>query len=485
MKTIFFLLPVFLLHLTGLYAQPVSKAKHPNILFLFTDDQRFSTIGRLGLEPVLTPNLDELSHKGVLFTQAHIMGGLQGAICMPSRAMLMTGKSLFHQHRDGEYIATSDIMMPQFFAQQGYNTFATGKWHNGAAALNRAFAAGDNIYLGGMHAYGTGGHFTPVLTHYDSTDAYKKRFTGDHFSTIYYADAVINFINQQKNNQQPFFAYVAFTTPHDPRTPPKEFLELYDSVHTRLPPNFLPQHPFDNGELKIRDEVLLPMPRDSNAVKTEIAKYYAMISEADHEIGRIIQALKATGQYDNTIIVFAGDNGLAVGQHGLLGKQNLYDHSVRVPLMIAGPGIKQDQQYNGYVYLYDVFATLREAAGFHTTVKGDGVSFAKALKQKEMKGRDHLFFVYSNLQRAVKKDGLKLIRYNVNGKSKTQLFDLTKDPYERNDVSGHSQYQKALAALTALLAAEMKRNGDFCDPAKPGWGYPDKLASDAWTKLFP
>lgn len=485
MKTTFFLLFLFLLQFTSLQAQTESVNKHPNILFLFTDDQRFSTIGRLGLEPVYTPNLDELSRNGVMFTQAHIMGGLQGAICMPSRAMLMTGKSLFHLHRDGEYIATSDIMMPQFFAQQGYHTFVTGKWHNGAAALNRAFAAGDNIYLGGMHAYGSGGHLTPVLAHYDSTGEYKDRFTGDHFSTIYYADAVIDFINRQKSSQQPFFAYVAFTTPHDPRTPPKEFLDLYDAARTRLPPNFLPQHPFDNGELKIRDEVLLPFPRDTNAVKAEIAKYYGMISEADHEIGRIIQALKATGQYDNTIIVFAGDNGLAVGQHGLLGKQNLYDHSIRVPLMIAGPGIKKDHQYNGYVYLHDMFSTLREAAGFHSSVGDDGISFAKVLEKKEVKGRDHLFFVYTNLQRAVKKDGLKLIHYNVNGEARIQLFDLNKDPYERKDVSGEREYQKALKELTSLLASAMKQNGDFCDPEKPDWGYPDRLPNDAWQKLFP
>ena len=83
------------------YAQPLYAGKHPNILFLFTDDQRFSTIGRLGLEPVHTPNIDELSRQGVTFTQAHIMGGLQGAICMPSRAMLMTGKSLFTSTRMG------------------------------------------------------------------------------------------------------------------------------------------------------------------------------------------------------------------------------------------------------------------------------------------------------------------------------------------------------------------------------------------------
>lgn len=106
-----------------------------------------------------------------------------------------------------------------------------------------------------------------------------------------------------------------------------------------VPANFMPEHPFDNGEMRIRDEMLGPFPRTEEFVRGEIAGYYAMISEVDAQIGRVLDALEANGQADNTIVIFAGDNGLAVGQHGLLGKQSMYEHSIRVPLVMAGPGI--------------------------------------------------------------------------------------------------------------------------------------------------
>lgn len=484
----FFILVICSLAVTA-FTQPGKPGRqagrHPNILFILTDDQRFSTIGILGREPVHTPAMDELARNGILFTQAHIMGGLQGAICMPSRAMLMTGKSLFHQHIDGEYISAQDIMMPQYFHQQGYPTFETGKWHNGPAALNRGFDSADNIYIGGMHSYESGGHLTPVLHHYDSTGQYKNAFTGDHFSSVYYADAIISFLDRQKNSVQPFFAYAAFTAPHDPRTPPSAFAAQYDSSKIALPLNFFPQHPFDNGEMDVRDEVLLPVPRNKEAVKGEIAKYYGMISEVDHEIGRIIEALKKNGQYDNTIIVFAGDNGLAVGQHGLLGKQNLYDHSIRVPLIIAGPGIARNKRSDAYVYLYDAFPSLCGLAGFKAPASLDGISFAQAAQGKTFPGRKQLFFVYANLQRAVKKNGYKLIRYNVNGASHEQLFNLSADPYETHNLAGEARYRGLVKELEQLLAEDMKKNGDFCNLTSPGWGYPGKLSYSQRKELYP
>ena len=463
----------------------VPPGKHPNILILLTDDQRFSAIGALGLERVLTPNMDRLMKMGVTFTQNHIMGGLQGAICSPSRAMLMTSKTLFHQHLDGQYIPASDIIMPEYFWNQGYTPFETGKWHNGPAAFNRGFGEGENIFFGGMHPPETGGHWKPFLHHYDSSGAYKGGFQGDHFSSIYYADAAIRFLDEQKGASNPFFAYVAFTAPHDPRHAPKEFRDQYDSTQIQLPPNYKPDHPFDNGELNIRDEELLPHPRTKEAVQGQIAAYYAMVSEVDHEIGRVLDELEKNGEAGNTMIVFASDNGLAVGQHGLLGKQNLYDHSIRVPLVIAGPGIPAGIQDSGYCYLFDLFPTLCELAGYGIPPGLEGKSIAKRVYGKPSKPRDHLFFAYSNLQRGIKKDGYKLIRYNVNGDTRVQLFNLKEDPYELTDLSGEAKYAYKVKELTKLLVRDMKDYHDFCDLGKPGWGHPEKLTDEERSKINP
>ncbi|WP_119080929.1 sulfatase-like hydrolase/transferase [Chitinophaga alhagiae] len=474
------LLFIVLFAANKLHAQ---QNKPRNILVLLTDDQRFNTIRSLGNPDVHTPNMDKLVQSGTTFTQAHIMGSLGGAVCAPSRAMLMTSRTVFKVHRDGGVIPPSEKTFPEVFRGHGYMTFSTGKWHSDKASFNRSFSAGDNIFFGGMHTEMAGGHWKPQLHHYDTAGLYKNVFTGESFSSVCYADAAIRFL--QQTPQQPFLMYVAFTAPHDPRTPPAEYMSLYDTARISLPPNYLPVHPFDNGELKVRDEQLLPTPRTPGSVKQEIAKYYAMISEVDHEIGRVLDALRQSGQYENTIIVLAGDNGLAVGQHGLLGKQNLYDHSMRVPLVFSGPGIPANRRSAAYCYLNDVFPTLCEMTGLAAPPTVAGRSLQSAFRQRRFKGREQLFLTYSNLQRALVKDSMKLVLYNVNGQHPVQLFDLAKDPFEKENLANRKEYQPKVLAMRNLLYAEMRAYGDFCDPAKKDWGYPGKLKWEDALRINP
>ncbi len=450
--------------------EQASRAK-PNILILLTDDQRFDTVSELGNSEIVTPNMDALVRAGVTFTHTHIMGALGGAVCMPSRGMLMTGKSLFQLRQDGSYIPAEDVMMPEHFRANGYRTFGTGKWHNGRDSFHRSFSDGDNIFFGGMHRYETDGHFRPFLHHYDPSGKYpeEKGFRGNKFSSIHYADAAVDFLLEQSGSDRPFLAYVSFTSPHDPRTPPEEYGHNYTSGEVSLPRNFMPEHPFDNGELEIRDEVLLPHPRTEEAVKAEIASYYGMISEADHQIGRILEALRESGRYDNTIIVFAGDNGLAVGQHGLLGKQNLYDHSIRVPLVISGPGVSPDTRNSAYCYLLDVFPTLCDMAGLDIPVSVTGQSIQPAI-QEGSGGRPHLFAAYADLQRSIRKDEFKLIIYNVKGTITEQLFNLREDPLELDNLAGKEEWQDKRHEMRDLMKAEMRARGDFCDLDKEHWG---------------
>jgi len=236
--------------------------------------------------------------------------------------------------------------------------------------------------------------------------------------------------------------------------------------------------------MKVRDEQLLPWPRTEEAVKQELTKYYGMISEVDYHIGRILDALEKTGKYDDTIIVFTGDNGLAVGQHGLLGKQNLYDHSIRVPLIMSGPGIPKNTRHDGYCYLNDIFPALCDLAGLPIPSSVESVSLSGAVRNKNFRARDSLFFGYSNIQRGIRKDGWKLIRYNVNGKSHTQLFNTKDDPYEKDNLANDPVFSQKVNELTALLKQEMKKNGDFCDLDKEGWGYPTVLKWNELKNLF-
>lgn len=447
----------------------------PNVLILFTDDQRFNTIRAWGNQEIHTPNLDRLAAMGTSFTHAHIPGGNNGAVCMPSRAMLLTGR--FFQNLPLGFTSIGSVTQnrgfspyPTFaetFRAAGYQTFFTGKWHNGPPELYDGFATGANIYLGGMHFLKDGGHTNPWLHDFDPSGKYPadKKWQADKFSSELYADAAVNFLQQQQK-EQPFLMYVSFTSPHDPRQAPEKYQNLYDPNQITLPANFLPEHPFDNGMIRVRDEDLAPYPRTPERIKAEIAAYYAMVSEVDAQIGRILDALEAQGQLDNTIIVFAGDNGLAVGQHGLLGKQNIYDHSVRVPLIIAGPGIKGNQQSSSLCYLLDVFPTLCALTNVQAPESIEGKSLVPILENPQSQIRDHVFLSFIHTQRGVRtKDNWKLIKYFVNGENTAQLFDLNDDPWEINNLFDQPEYQAKQAELQSLLMQNMVEMEDqFLEP---------------------
>ena len=140
----------------------------PNIVFFFTDDQRFNTIHALGNDEIITPNIDRLVANGVAFTHAHIPCGTSGAVCMPSRAMLNTGRSLFHIEGAGQSIPDDHTTIGEALQGAGYRTFGTGKWHNGARAYARSFTDGDEIFFGGM-----ADHWNVPAFHYDPTGQYK------------------------------------------------------------------------------------------------------------------------------------------------------------------------------------------------------------------------------------------------------------------------------------------------------------------------
>ena len=266
--------------------------------------------------------------------------------------------------------------------------------------------------------------------------------------------------------------YTAFTSPHDPRTPPAEFAEMYPPDEIELPPNFACMHPFDNGHLHGRDESLAAHPRDADEIRQHIADYYGMISHLDAQIGRLLDALAATGHADDTIVVYTADHGLAVGQHGLLGKQNVYDHSLRVPLIMRGPGIPAGQRCEGLCYLHDVFPTILEMAGVPVPDGCEGISLHPVLTGRDEGLRDCVLSAFQrsqdldpddSTQRMVRRARLKLIETRMGGRTHRQLFDLADDPWETRNLADDPAYSGPLADMERLLAGERVRAGD---PAK-------------------
>jgi len=421
----------------------------PNILFLFSDDQRADTIRALGNGLIETPSLDRLVNDGTVFTRAYCMGAMEGAVCTPSRAMLMTGRTLFRVKPDLDRQPT----WPEAFGKAGYATFITGKWHNQAPSLVRTFQEGKNVFLGGM---GKDPYALTVQDFGEDRTLSAKRPSGKHCVELF-ADTAIDFLNRQKGDR-PFLAYVAFNAPHDPRIAPKEYRDRYDASRIPLPGNFLPQHPFNNGYMVGRDEELAPWPRTPEIVREHLADYYGSITFLDAQIGRILDALRSGGRHENTLIVFASDHGLAIGSHGLFGKQNLYDHSMHAPLILAGPGVPKGRRADALCYLLDIYPTLGDLAGVAGPEGSEGRSLGPVLRGTATKVRDSLFTAYLRVQRAVRDDRWKLLVYpQIN---KTQLFDLENDPLEMKDLAADPQREAEVRRLTALLQESQRDAGD-------------------------
>ncbi len=428
--------------------KPQSPPAHrPNILFIFADDQRADTIAALGNPVIRTPAIDRLVRRGVSFRQAYMQGALQGATCVPSRAMLLSGQSLF---RIDEQLLRTDTW-PEAFGRAGYTTFISGKWHNGAKSLARVFPHGKGMFLGGM----TDPLQARLSEVVDGVVQPAKPSTRHHCEVI--ADHVIEFLKSRQAG--PFLCYMPLDAPHDPHIVPPDYALSYPADDPRLvPANFLPHHPFNNGEMSIRDEKLLPWPRTREAVGRMNAEYARYISYLDSQVGRVLDALEASPHAANTLVIFSADSGVARGGHGLIGKQNLYEHSVRVPLIVAGPGLPADQRTDARVYLFDLMPTLGVIAGVAAPRGSEGRDFSGSLRDPRKPARDRLFFAYRDIQRAVRDERWKLIRYpKVN---RTQLFDLSEDPQETRDMAMDPAQADRIKAMTAAMIDEQRRYGD-------------------------
>jgi arylsulfatase A-like enzyme len=431
---------------TSAVATPLRR--RPNILMVVADDQRPDVVAALGNQHINTPNYDRLAQRGFALNHARVMIGNRAAVCVPSRATLLTGRTVFHT----PFSMGDFVTLPQAFGKSGYHTYMIGKWHNGIASMNRSFQDGDSIYLGQPGAFVD--QFNMQENHFDPTGAYDHPyFPSNKFSSEVYGDTAVNFIEHQTGDR-PFFCYVAFNSPHDPRTPPRPFDTMYGPDSVPLPANFLPEHPFDNGELKIRDEMLAPFPRTPENTRRQLGEYYGMVSANDFHVGRMIAALEKSGLIENTIVVCTGDHGLNIGSHGLFGKQNVYEPTVQIPMIMAGPGIPHGRS-DAFVYNLDLYPMLCEMSGVPIPASVEGKSFSVVIADNSKSFRDVSFHAYGmkgKMQRGVCDGRWKFHKYEVNGTITRLLFDLQNDPDEMHDLVADPAAAAQLDRMEKLLA---------------------------------
>lgn len=442
----------------GAARTPVTDGKKkPNFLFLFADDYCYHLIHALGCDEIHTPNLDRLVRNGTSFSNCYNQGGWHGAICVASRTMLLTGRFLWDAQQTEKHLAKENKegrLWPCYFREDGYRTYMSGKWHVNCDA-DAVFDVVRNIRPG-MPPDIPGQYNRPQegkADTFDSTDPELGGYYtgGKHWSEVV-ADDGVTFLQDPARGDAPFFMYLAFNAPHDPRQSPRSFLDLYEPGKIGLPASFQPEYPAKEAigcGSDLRDERLAPFPRTEMAVRTHRREYYAIISHLDTQIGRVLDALDQTGQTDNTYIIFAADNGLAVGNHGLLGKQNMYEHSMKVPLILCGPNISGAIRSEALVYMQDIMPTTLELAGIPLPKHVAYKSLVPLLNNADATVHEVIYGAYMNVQRMVRIGSLKLIYYPSLGQ--TLLFDLALDPDERHSLDGDSHYQDDLYRLRTRL----------------------------------
>lgn len=442
-----------------------SFAAKPNVLFLFADDFTYEAVRAFGHTDIDTPNLDRLAARGTTFTRAYNMGSWSGAVCVASRTMLNTGRSVWDAgavYKETDKERQSGVLWSQLMSKAGYKTYMTGKWHVQTDAT-KVFDMVMDVRPGMPKTVPTA-YNRPIAGQTDAWSPYDKSLGGfweggKHWSEVV-NDHTITFLNDAKQQEKPFFIYAAFNAPHDPRQAPKEYEDMYPLSRIKVPENFIPEYPYKDDigcSEKLRDEHLAPMPRTEFAVKTHRSEYYALITHLDVQIGKILDALDANGQADNTWIFFTADHGLAVGHHGLIGKQNMYDHSVRVPFIVAGPGVAKGAKNDNAIYLQDVMATALDLAEAEKPQHVFFHSLRPLLNgTQKQSSYESVYGAYLELQRAVTHDGWKLIAYP---KAKVlRLYHLAEDPQEMTDLAAkpeHAALKKEMYARLVKLSADL------------------------------
>lgn len=448
-----------------------SEKPQPNIVFIFADDLSYRDVGVYGNDEVRTPNIDAMAKEGVKFNRAYNMGSWSPAVCMPSRTMLNTGRYVWNAQdaykNDYKQIRQEGDFWSQKLKEAGYETYFTGKWHVPGLDPNELF---DHVVhvRPGMPDQTEAGYDRPHKGEEDPWSPYDRSFGGfweggTHWSEVLTNDA-FDFIDDASQREKPFFMYLAFNAAHDPRQSPKEFVKSYDPEKIKVPENFMPEYPYNEAMgagRDLRDERLAPFPRTEYAVRVHRQEYYAIISHMDEQIGRILDRLESRGELENTILVFTADHGLAVGEHGLMGKQNMYDHSLRVPFIISGPGIPSEVTREGPIYLQDAVPTTIELAGGEVPDSYQFESLLPLIHGEESQLHPAIYGTYLDKQRSVTDWPYKLILYPEI--SKVRLYNLDEDPYEVNDLAEEKGMEPVIKRLMKRLIELQEKTGDDFD----------------------
>ena len=426
----------------------------PNILWVCTDQQRWDTIGALGNDHIRTPNLDRLVGEGVAFTRCYS----QSPICTPSRACFLTGcyPTTLHVNRNGnDYFPCPERLLPRMLAEAGYDCGLSGKLHLAAAngRVEPRFGDGYRFYRWSHHPYPEA--CWPNEHHayqawleeqgVDWDEAYGPRggltrtgIAAEYHQTTWCANEAIAFMAEERDG--PWLMSVNPFDPHPVFDPPPEYMARMDVESTPLP-LFQPEEMTSQLAFKeIDHQTREPISPHNYDARRMVAAYYAQIELIDAQVGRMLDALDATGQRDDTIVIFMSDHGEMLGDHGLRQKGcRFYEGAVRVPLILSWPGhFEAGLRSDALVELTDLPVALMEATGLDVPDWVQGKSILPILTGEADPGH-HREFVRCEYHDAMPVRNASRANMIVDGRHKLvvyhghdvgELYDLQEDPQE-------------------------------------------------------
>lgn len=445
-------------------------SQRPNIVFILTDDQGAWAMSCAGNKDIHTPNLDRLAETGVRFNEFYCAS----PVCSPARATIVTGK-MPSCHGVQDWLARGNVdgcKYPQMsshqgfdssdkaidylkghrtyieiLAKNGYQCGLSGKWHLGDnAAKKKGFSKWYTIGAGGCH------YFDPDICEEGVFSTPKK------YVTDLITDKAVQMIDEFADGDSPFYLSVHYTAPHSPwnqEEHKKEFLDLYQDCGFTATPD-LPVHPWQINTCPVGDT------KEKRA--ENLRGYYAAISSMDEGVGRIVEKLEGRGILENTILIFSADNGMNMGHHGIWGKgngtypQNMYDSSVKVPLIICVPGGAKGAVCSQLCSQYDFFPTILDMAGCHYELEKlqPGRSMMELLRNPEKAAKDRVvvFDEYSNT-RMIRGKRYKFIHRYPDGPD--EFYDMISDPDETRNLSGNTAYADQIQEMKLEMEAWFDR----------------------------
>lgn len=473
----------------------MSNQDRPNVLLLCTDQQRFDALGCAGNPHIATPSLDRLAGQGVMFERCYV----QNTVCAPSRATLMTG--LYpHTHglwANGVSLPPGNTLFSKVLADDGYDCGLVGKFHLAACFGHRTERRHDDgfrVWRWAVDPYPRSSqneyHRWLRTARPDLWDAARDPADPLTFDTMpteahysrWIADETIEFLQSGREPDKPFFFVANFFDPHHGFGAPQEYLDRYD-------PDALPGPVTRPGELDDKPPVLTDASHRSYAghakgyreyseqeLKEARRAYYAMVTLVDDEVGRILDVLDASGQAENTMVVFTSDHGEMLGDHQLILKgPMMYECAVRVPLIMRWPGVlPEGERRDELVQWVDLAPTVLEAAGAPPLPRAQGASLLPMLRGEPWQ-RDWALTEYRNSGHPydppvhttmVRHDDWKLIVHHgePDRPNDGELYDLNADPQELQNLWGVPEHRERRLAMAEKLLDVMVTTEDRAEP---------------------